>query len=407
MDTATAIAIGKKAMKAGQKVLKYIKDDNAHAYGLDEEVGVVITGDDVTFCGGKMIEAEYTTKDGSLKIAPCEQNLELAIRLTAFPFAADTRLWNGPDIIADNTYRAMLASLFHDLIWEHRKEIAAAWGVNVQDVLKWGTDVLYTVWVFASDNSVRGRIEAWISWQACEFARPWYHTVKKWLGLYSILFALIFMTGCGTPPDWTVIEVSGTNAVLRAMGQKQTAETICSPDKERPGGQQVEGSPTNSPASTPHAGAAAEGEATDLGASKETPAAATADEVDFASLDWCWGGFKGGSAKEVSGCQIGSLKVSGGNMSYKWVRGGCEKLGATSSTDADHTPCALFCKIGGKWKGGKWEWISTSRTTRGLKNIEEGYGGWDKTAISKAAEYAFVIVSSDGKKRSNVIKAGR
>lgn len=138
----------------------------------------------------------------------------------------------------------------------------------------------------------------------------------------------------------------------------------------------------------------------------------SADEVDFSALDWCWGGFNGKKATLVDGAQIGSLKVSG-NVSYKWVKGGCEKLGAISSTDADHTICALFCKIGGVWKGGKFDWISTSRTSRDLKNIvgggdnSGGYGGWDKQAISKASEYAFVIVSKDEKRRTNVIKAGR
>jgi hypothetical protein len=146
--------------------------------------------------------------------------------------------------------------------------------------------------------------------------------------------------------------------------------------------------------------------ATATPATTGTPTTATKDEVDFALLDFCWGSFKGGSAKLVDGVEIGSLKVSGSGMSYKWKTGGCEKLGASSSTDAACLAC-LFCKLDGRWRGGKFDWISTSRTTRGFENVSDGYNGWQKDAVSKSAEYAFVIVSSDGKKRSNVIKAGR
>ena len=629
MDVATAIKLGRKTMKVANKVIKYIREDNEATFGLDEEVRAELTG-------LKLIEiwegerhlpiCQYTTADGSLTIEPrMEGGLEF-VRPTAHPFPASSRLWHGPDLIKNNQYRSMLASLFHDLIWEHADEIAKAWGVSKQAVLQWGDGILYALWMYASETSALGRVEARVAWQVCEYSRGWYHKVKKLIGLHCLAFALL-LAGCGTPPDWTVSGVEGTNAIYRAMGKAQAVAVVQQGDeapervdepmvasarpwrdcryssnwngsnaskrmmnmvspkfsdakfqkylewqisvgcdhvhlllvnegdgegagydaltdssarktalqrvaKIRARGLGVvawivaddsdgyrkkifadpakyanglkdympylsyivlglemdegEGSAAkwkalrdaikkagwDGPFATHHtsgksthaglgtivmdqldpscttsdikssvkalrakgyevngfeysrgpdaskAKAAIEAGAFGVGNWKgsaatvttpavEAPAAATADEVDFASLDWCWGGFKGGSAKEVSGCQIGSLKVSGGNMSYKWVKGGCEKLGATSSTDADHTPCALFCKIDGKWKGGKWEWISTSRTTRGLKNIEEGYGGWDKTAIAKATEYAFCIVSSDGKKRSNVIKAGR
>lgn len=119
------------------------------------------------------------------------------------------------------------------------------------------------------------------------------------------------------------------------------------------------------------------------------------------ALDWCWGGFNGSKAKQVDGCVIGSLKV-GKKIAYKWVKGGCEILGASSKEDASKTLACFFCRIGGKWLGGKFDWISTSRTSRDFNNVNSGYNGWDKNAISKADAYAFVIVSSDGKKRTNV-----
>ena len=129
--------------------------------------------------------------------------------------------------------------------------------------------------------------------------------------------------------------------------------------------------------------------------------------VDFNSLDWCWGGFSGKKAKSVDGVEIANLKVSNDGMSYSWKSGGCEQLGAKDRSDAGNTLACLFCKIDGRWRGGKFDWISTSRTSRSFENINGGYNGWDPSAISKAEKYAFVIVSKDGKRRSNVITCGR
>ena len=137
-----------------------------------------------------------------------------------------------------------------------------------------------------------------------------------------------------------------------------------------------------------------------------TTATPSPDEVGFAQLKWNYGGFKGGAATLESSTRISKLQVNSGGMSYSWASGGCEKLGAASSTDAACVAC-LFCHIGGEWIGGKFDWISTSRRTRDFKNIRSSYNGWMSNAIEKADAYAFVIVSRDGKKRSNVIRCGK
>ncbi len=622
MDAAAALKIGGKAMKVAEKVIKYVKTDNEATFGLDEEVSVVLFGEDIALIlGGGCVE-EITTADGSLTITPIENTYYpgWAVRVTAHPFPASSHLWNGPDLLKNNKYRSMLASLFHDLVWEHRTEIAKAWNVSETAVLSWGNGLLYALWMYASESSVTGRIEARLAWSVCEFSKGWYHSLKKLLGLHCLAFALL-LAGCGTPPDWTVAEISGTNAVLRAMGKEQRVEVVAPTMEEsatevavvasakpwkdcrhssnwdganaakrmmnlvspkfsdakvkeyldwqqgigcdhvhlllvneadgegagydaladtsarktalarvkqiRARGMGVvawivaddsngyrkkvfadpakyaaglkeympylsyivlglemdegEGSAAkwkalrdaiksagwdgtfathHTSGKSTHAGLGsivmdqldpscstadikksvqalrAKGKdvcgfeysrgpdkakaqaALDAGAfgcgnwkgsaattttptTTETPAASK-DEVDFASLDFCWGSFSGGKAKLVDGCEIGSLKVSGSGLSYKWAKGGCEKLGASSSTDAACLAC-LFCKIDGRWKGGKFDWISTSRLTRGFENITDGYNGWQKDAVSKATEYAFVIVSKDGGKRTNVI----
>ncbi len=138
-----------------------------------------------------------------------------------------------------------------------------------------------------------------------------------------------------------------------------------------------------------------------------TPASSSADEVNFSLLQWTYGGFKGGDAKLGAQPRISGLKANNSGMSYSWVSGGCENLGATSASDYSHTVACLFCYYGGKWVGGKFDWVSTSRRTRDFKNVHDGYNGWSPTVFTKATAYAFVIVSKDGKTRSNVIRCGR
>lgn len=136
----------------------------------------------------------------------------------------------------------------------------------------------------------------------------------------------------------------------------------------------------------------------------ETPGA---DSIQYAALKWNMGGFNGSGALMHSGAVIGSLSVKSNGMSYKWVSGGCEQLGAADRGDHTKTLACLFYKDAvGKWQGGKFDWISTSRTTRDFKNIDSGYNGWSPSAFASATEYAFVIVGTNGR-RTNVIKWAR
>lgn len=138
-----------------------------------------------------------------------------------------------------------------------------------------------------------------------------------------------------------------------------------------------------------------------------TTASTAEDAVDFGQLEWAYGGFKGGGAKLDSKARIINLSVKSDGMTYRWLSGGCENLGASSSTDAGATLACLFVLVAGKWKGGKFDWISTSRTSRDFANIKGSYNGWPTNSIATAEKYAFVIVSKDGKKRTNVISCGR
>lgn len=134
-------------------------------------------------------------------------------------------------------------------------------------------------------------------------------------------------------------------------------------------------------------------------AGNEGPAVGGNEEFDFR-----FGGFHGEKAKEEPGCRIGSLKVGKDKLTYKWEAGGCEALGAKDKADYSQTVACAFYWDGKKWVGGKFDWISTSRTSRGFENIKSGYNGWDSAAFFGAKKHGFCIVSKDGKKRSNFIE---
>ena len=138
-----------------------------------------------------------------------------------------------------------------------------------------------------------------------------------------------------------------------------------------------------------------------------TAPGATVDAVAYSALNWDRGGFDGRKAVLHDGVEIGSLNVGRDGMSYRWVRGGCEQLGASNKGDFSKTLACIFYKdSSGKWTGGKFDWISTSRTTRDFKNTHSGYNGWNAAEFDAAREFAFVVVGTGGR-RSNVIRGAR
>jgi len=215
-------------------------------------------------------------------------------------------------------------------------------------------------------------------------------------GLAALLFAMVASCG-GCAPLPRVFELSGDQPVYEIC----TVSTA--PAQAGAAGAAAAG---RDRAGASIGGALAEsggtGCMTEISVSSETTAAGA---VDFASLQWVYGGFNGAGALPVDGCEIAALKVSASGMAYKWAKGGCEMLGASSRSDAACLACLFVRDAKGAWRGGKFDWISTSRTTRGFENIADGYNGWPKNAVGTAAGFAFVIVSRNGRLRTNVILA--
>jgi len=131
---------------------------------------------------------------------------------------------------------------------------------------------------------------------------------------------------------------------------------------------------------------------------------------DGPALSWCYGGFNGSKAEVVPDAVLASATLKGDTLSFSWERGGCEQVGATSKSDAGHTVACLFLQDGA---GGKFEWVSSSRKTRSVKNVKEGYNGWPSTALDGGGRLWFCIagVRDDEKtsngKRTNLVEVKR
>lgn len=135
----------------------------------------------------------------------------------------------------------------------------------------------------------------------------------------------------------------------------------------------------------------------------ETPAAQTPSASPAAApLVFRYGGFDGSRAAEDPATQIAGLHISRSKLSYKWAKGNLGNWGL-ADTDAGALACAFYWD-GKQWIGGKFDWISTSRTTRGFENIYGHYNGWNPDAFWAASKRAFCIVSRDGRKRTNLIE---
>lgn len=118
-------------------------------------------------------------------------------------------------------------------------------------------------------------------------------------------------------------------------------------------------------------------------------------------LVWAYGGIDGSNAVEDPNTQICDFVQGYDTMAYKWFKGDLSNWGYAYS-DAKGLACAFYQGKDGKWYGGKFEWISSSRTTRSFKNLNSGYNGWDACAYHSAARHGFLILSSDLKYRTNL-----
>ena len=106
-----------------------------------------------------------------------------------------------------------------------------------------------------------------------------------------------------------------------------------------------------------------------------TPTPSPSPSPSSLKVQNCYGGFKFENAKEDSTAQIQNLTVTSKGMKYGWKSGSSLKGWGLADTDA--SALAVFAVKGsdGVYRGGKFDWISKSRTTRSFENIRGGYHG--------------------------------
>lgn len=203
-------------------VRDYLRDDKRASYPLTGDVWVEIKSKRVAKKLDGLKFGEYTTKDGSLTLRRID---EKRVRVTAHAFQRVSKLWNGPDILKNNELASMFASLFHDLMWGHKEELAEVLGTTPKGVKRIANDVFVLAWR-AIDPSIKGRVKSWIAFQAVSAGTPWYGEKKKAHASENAIVALAFAAvalsgcqGCFSLPDGEATEIGGADIVQDIMDQ--------------------------------------------------------------------------------------------------------------------------------------------------------------------------------------------
>ena len=128
-----------------------------------------------------------------------------------------------------------------------------------------------------------------------------------------------------------------------------------------------------------------------------------ADQVDFSKLVW-HGDFNGASAV-LDVPRLSNLVFHGTKeVTFKWDVGMASWGFAHESADA--IASIFFEHADGVWRGGRFEWISTSRTQRDLENLSDPKFKFDLSALPNPCRGAMVVHNGRaGTKRSNVVVA--
>ena len=193
-------------------VRDYLRDDQRASYPLTGDVWITVRCPRVArrIADGTL----YTTADESLTIRKVDAE---RVKLVAHAFQRASKLWNGPDILKNNELASMFASLFHDLMWGHKAELAVALALAPKDVLRLANDVFLLAWRYI-DGSLWGRVKSRLAFKAVSAAVPWYHTAKKILALVA---GSLLVAGCGSGcyslPDGEVEEAGGVETVQHIM----------------------------------------------------------------------------------------------------------------------------------------------------------------------------------------------
>ena len=185
------------------KVIDYVRNDLTNHYGLKQEVSIVVSGDDVTDlfgCEERMICVPFLTI--------WSDTTENKVVLTAHPFTANDKMWNGPNVIPNTYYESMLASLFHDLLYSNLELLSKQINKPTSEVRAWSDKILYCVWNGASRSKIE-RFKARIGYGVCRAFGGIFTSLTKW---FIFIITILAITGCCVP-DWHLDDVQGEEAI--------------------------------------------------------------------------------------------------------------------------------------------------------------------------------------------------
>lgn len=381
--------------KTMQSVRKAIREDRDHLVRLEQPVQVcrlaqTVYGHAVPDWHGRLLEIA----DRVVTILPPEPGTETCDGASFCPdkiTALDLDL--APSYLTHDAGTEEMDAMAEDPAW-----IAAGW---TQPELR-------RLWDDLLGMMVRRQADALKSWKRVAgngLARVMRSAVRALGGILHghlgaiVAAALLAVSGCAVPPDETVVDewfwkprdtVSYT-VVHRASASSQDPATPPA-DESGNGGDAAE-----SGSSDPATGAPGP-------ESAGAPSDAVAGSSSSVVLDFRFGGFKGGKAVEDPRCRISRLKVDKDSLSLHWDTSIPSDWARDKGEKGPLIVVAAFYEVGDRWVGGKFDWIDESRSSRSLKNIKGGYGGWDGAAFASAKRHAVCVVSADGRFRSNLIE---
>lgn len=196
-----AIIIGKIGVKAGRKIIKYLRDEASKNYALLEPVKFRITGTGVALI--PHFKNEFLEIISGID-AEGKEFCEIIIQA----FAANLKLWNGPSVISDIDDGRIEASLIHDLIWQFIRSISKQSGISKGKIRTWSNRILIFVWQeYAEVKGKDGNTTSFKAWLSGNVCNSRWAAIWRWLTCWTLVFGLACLTGgCGgcinVPDDW-------------------------------------------------------------------------------------------------------------------------------------------------------------------------------------------------------------
>lgn len=187
-------------------IVEYLKDDQAHRYGLRKAVRLRVRAQE-----GEPDVGIYNYKDELLTIESAQDKRSVVIGVE--PFRAESGLWNGPDIIPDSLEDGTFeGSLFHDILWGRSKAIAQANGTSEGEVKRWADGILVACMRYYSKHDGGSGLWQRLVYNAVHVGSYVYSDLKKLLSKLFLVGAIVgtmvmlsgCVSGCWTEPGWEV-----------------------------------------------------------------------------------------------------------------------------------------------------------------------------------------------------------